>query len=65
MIIIDHIGLIQPQKLNGTQLSLHESISLLSSDYLIKLRNRFNYIPVVVIQQAIAGENIEHKKRVR
>ena len=62
MIIIDHIGLIQPQKLNGTQLSLHESISLLSSDYLIKLRNRFNYIPVVVIQQAIAGENIEHKK---
>ena len=62
MIIVDHIGLIQPQKLNGTQLSLHESISLLSSDYLIKLRNRFNYIPVVVIQQAIAGENIEHKK---
>jgi hypothetical protein len=62
MIIIDHIGLISPQKLNGTQLSLHESISLLSSDYLIKLRNRFNYIPVVVIQQAIAGENIEHKK---
>jgi len=62
MIIVDHIGLISPQKLNGTQLSLHESISLLSSDYLIKLRNRFNYIPVVVIQQAIAGENIEHKK---
>lgn len=54
--------MIQPQKLNGSQLSLHESISLLSSDYLIKLRNRFNYIPVVVIQQAIAGENIEHKK---
>jgi hypothetical protein len=62
MVIVDHIGLISPQKLNGTQLSLHESISLLSSDYLIKLRNRFNYIPVVVIQQAIAGENIEHKK---
>jgi hypothetical protein len=62
MIIVDHIGLISPQKLNGTQLTLHESISLLSSDYLIKLRNRFNYIPVVVIQQAIAGENIEHKK---
>lgn len=62
MVIIDHIGLISPQKLNGSQLSLHESISLLSSDYLIKLRNRFNYIPVVVIQQAIAGENIEHKK---
>jgi hypothetical protein len=62
MILVDHIGLIQPQKLNGEQLSLHESISLLSSNYLIKLRNRFNYIPVVVVQQAIAGENLEHKK---
>lgn len=62
MIIVDHIGLISPSKRNGQQLSLHESISELSSDYLIKLRNRFNYIPVVVVQQAIAGENIEHKK---
>jgi len=62
MIIVDHIGLISPSKRNGQQLSLHESISELSSDYLIKLRNRFNYIPVIVIQQAIAGENIEHKK---
>jgi len=62
MIIIDHASLIQSEKRNGQQLSLHESISLLSSEYLIKLRNRFNYIPILVQQQALAGENIEHKK---
>ena len=62
MAIIDHIGLISSEKRNGVQLSLHESISVLSSDYLIKLRNRFNYIPVVVQQQSQAQESIENKK---
>lgn len=62
MIIIDHISLVQPEKRNGQVLSLHETMSLLSSEYLIKLRNRFNYIPIVVQQQALAGENLEHKK---
>jgi len=60
--IIDHIGLISSEKRNGVHLSLHESMSVLSSDYLIKLRNRFNYIGVIVQQQALVGENIEHKK---
>lgn len=62
MCIIDHVSLISPEKRHGQQLTLHESISLLSSEYLIKLRNRFNYIPVLVQQQALAGENIEHRK---
>lgn len=62
MIIIDHISLISTEKRNGVMLSLHESISVLSSDYLIKLRNRFNYIPIIIQQQALAGENLEHKK---
>lgn len=62
MIIIDHISLISPEKRNGQQLSLHESISALSSDYLLKLRNRFNYIPVVIQQQSSAQEGIENKK---
>jgi len=62
MIIIDHISLISTERRNGQILSLHESISVLSSDYLIKLRNRFKYIPVVIQQQALAGENLEHKK---
>lgn len=62
MIIVDHVSLIQQEKRDGQTLSLHESMSLLSSDYLIKLRNRFNYIPVVVQQQALQGENLEHRK---
>lgn len=62
MIIIDHASLISSEKRNGVQLSLHESISVLSSDYLIKLRNRFNYIPILIQQQALVGENLEHKK---
>lgn len=62
MIIIDHISLISTEKRNGVQMSLHESISVLSSDYLIKLRNRFNYIPVVIQQQSSAQEGIENKK---
>ena len=62
IIIIDHISLISTEKRNGVQMSLHESISTLSSDYLIKLRNRFNYIPVVIQQQSSAQEGIENKK---
>jgi replicative DNA helicase len=62
MIVIDHISLISTEKRNGEQMNLHQSISVLSSDYLIKLRNRFNYIPVVIQQQSSAQEGIENKK---
>ena len=62
IIMIDHIGLISAEKRNNVQLSLHESITVLSSDYLIKLRNRFGYIPVVIQQQAQSQESIENKK---
>ena len=62
IVMIDHIGLISPEKRNGVQLNLHESITVLSSDYLIKLRNRFGYIPVVIQQQAQSQESVENKK---
>ena len=64
MIMVDHIGLISPEKNYETKvpMSLHESIGKLSSDYLIKLRNRFNYIPIVIQQQSSAQESIENKK---
>jgi len=62
MIIVDHISLLDSEKKDGQQLTLHECISLLSSNYLIKLRNRFKYIPIVVQQQSLAAENIEHRK---
>jgi len=62
MCIVDHIGLISEEKQQGRQLSLRESISLLSSKYFVRLRNRYNYIPVVIQQQAAASESIEHGK---
>ena len=62
MIIIDHIGLIDTESINGRQLTLAESMVFLSSNYLIKLRNKFGYIPVVVQQQAAAQESVENKK---
>lgn len=62
MCVIDHIGLIDNQKFNGAQLNLRESIGVLSSKYLVKLRNRYNYIPVVIQQQASSQESIENAK---
>jgi len=62
IMIVDHISLIQPEKQKGVQLDLRESISLLSANYMIKLRNRFNYICVAVQQQAQSQESVENKK---
>jgi hypothetical protein len=62
MVIIDHISLISPESKNGHKLGLHASIVELSSNYLIKLRNKYNYIPVVIQQQASSQESIENLK---
>jgi hypothetical protein len=62
MIIIDHISLITTETQGGVQMSLHQSIVKLSSDYLIKLRNKYGYIPVVIQQQASAQESVENMK---
>ncbi|MGK2863309.1 MAG: hypothetical protein ACSLE0_15360 [Chitinophagaceae bacterium] len=62
MVFIDHIGLISTEKQDGRQMNVHETIVKLSSDYLIRLRNRYNYIPVIVQQQASAQESVENLK---
>lgn len=62
MTIIDHIGLISTETIGGKKLNMHESITKLSSEYLITLRNKYNYIPVVVQQQASAQESVENMK---
>lgn len=53
-IIVDHVSLIDPEK--GYQ--LRESINKLS-EYMVILRNRYNYIPVVVQQQSVETGNLE------
>lgn len=65
IVLIDHISLIGTETLNGKKLSLHESIVKLSSDYLITLRNKYNYIPVVIQQQASSQESVENMKHNR
>jgi len=62
MMFIDHIGLISPDSENGEKLNLHQSIVKLSSDYLLRLRNKYKYIPVVIQQQAAAQESLDNFK---
>ena len=62
IILIDHISLIATEKEDGRALNLHQSITKLSSRYLVSLRNKYNYIPVVIQQQAAAQESLENAK---
>lgn len=62
MIMIDTINLIKTEQSEGQKMGLHSSIVKLSSDYLLRLRNRYNYIPVVIQQQAAAQESLENFK---
>ena len=58
IIIVDHASLLHPEK--GQ--SLHAAVSKLSSDYFITLRNKYNYIPVLVQQQSASQESVENMK---
>lgn len=64
IVIVDHIGLLTPEKNfeTGLPMNLYESIGKLSSDYFVKLRNRFGYIPVAIQQQMSSQESLENKK---
>lgn len=58
IIIVDHISLISQEQ----GMTLRESIGKLSSDYFVKLRNRYLYTIVAIQQQAQAQESIENFK---
>tara|TARA_R110000772_G_scaffold54130_1_gene123545 strand:- start:62110 stop:62973 length:864 start_codon:yes stop_codon:yes gene_type:complete len=62
MVFIDHISLIATENFGGKKLSLHESIVHLSSNYMIRLRNKYGYIAVIVQQQASSQESVENMK---
>lgn len=62
IILIDHASLITPETVNGHRQTLHEAIFTLSSNYLVRMRNRWNYIPVLIQQQAAATESVENMK---
>jgi hypothetical protein len=57
-IIVDHAALMSPEK-GGT---VRDAMIKFSSDYAIKLRNKYKYIPIVIIQQAAAQESNDNMK---
>ncbi len=58
IVIIDHISLLTQEK----GLDLRSTIELLSSKYLVQLRNRYKFTFVVVQQQAASQEGTENFK---
>lgn len=58
IILVDHAALLHPE--NGD--TLHGAISKLSSDYFVSLRNKYNYIPVLIQQQAASQESVENMR---
>ncbi len=60
IIYFDHVSLITTE----TGMSLKQSIDKLS-EYMVLLRNRYNYTPVVIQQQAFSGESLDALKENR
>lgn len=59
IVIIDHISLLQPEK----EHTLHQSISKMSSEYCLEMRDKWNYIPVVVQQQTADSSRAQFTMR--
>jgi replicative DNA helicase len=55
-VIVDHISLISTEKGDGVSMNLHQSISKLSSNYFLQLRDNYNCFVVNVQQQMAAQE---------
>lgn len=55
IVLIDHISLLQPE----TDETLWQSMSKMSSNYCLHIRDKFGFIPVVVQQLAADKERIE------
>ena len=60
LIIIDHASLIQKQADHN---NLHEAITELSSKYLLRMRDRFNYSPVLIQQQSASSMEAQYTVR--
>lgn len=58
IVIVDHMALLTPE--NGTK--VRDAMIKLSAEYFIKLRNRYKYIPVGIIQQSASQESNENAR---
>ena len=61
-VIVDHYKLFTEESLNGVRMNLMQTIGKWSSDYAIKLRNKYNYIVCGVQQQMPGQESNENAK---
>lgn len=59
IVIIDHISLLQAEK----NKNLHQSISQFSSEYCLRMRDRWGYIPVIVQQQTADSSKAQFNYR--
>jgi len=59
IVITDHIGLLQ----TAPGETLHQSISKFSSEYCLEMRDKWNYIPVVVQQQSADSSRAQFNYR--
>ncbi len=62
IVITDHIGLLNQEKHEGQMMNLYDTIAKWSSDYCIRLRNKFKYTIVNVQQQAAMSESLDAAK---
>jgi hypothetical protein len=62
IVIIDHASLITPENIGGRMQTLQDAMTNLSSNYLVRMRNKWGYIPVLIQQQAAAQESVENLK---
>lgn len=56
MCIVDHVGLMSPEKMDGKRLTLHETMGLWSGTYALELRDRYNAILIDVQQMGADNE---------
>lgn len=54
--IIDHISLLAQEKSEGSMLTLHQSIGKFSSEYCLRLRDKYKMCIALVQQQALSSE---------
>lgn len=59
IIIVDHLSLLQPE--HGQ--TLHQAISQFSSDYCLRMRDRWGYTPVLVQQQSADSSRAQFNYR--
>jgi hypothetical protein len=56
IVIVDHYSLLQPEKIEGKQQTLWDAMFKFSSDYALRMRDKFKYTIVGIQQQAADQE---------